>query len=98
MTKMSIGDAYWAASIPSLDVWPDISVAERSYRARVLGDIALRVAEEGMPTAAPGDERGRQFMPFAALKGYEEAVKNATRPDSGDRDDQGPEGAQCARG
>ena len=50
------------------------------YRKRVLDDIARRVAEEGVHTAVPGDDRGRQFMPFAALKGYDDIVRDSQEP------------------
>lgn len=69
-----------AAEIPSPDIWAGISADERAYRKRVLDDIARRVAEEGVHTAVPGDDRGRQFMPFAALKGYDEIVRDSQEP------------------
>lgn len=72
--------AIQAAGIPSPDIWAGISADERAYRKRVLGDIARRVAEEGVHTAAPGDDRGRQFMPFAALKGYDDIVRDSQEP------------------
>lgn len=69
-----------AAGIPSPDIWAGISADERAYRKRVLNDIARRVAEEGVHTAVPGDDRGRQFMPFAALKGYDDIVRDSQEP------------------
>lgn len=72
--------AIQAAGIPSPDIWAGISADERAYRKRVLDDIARRVAEEGVHTAVPGDDRGRQFMPFAALKGYDEIVRDSQEP------------------
>lgn len=42
--------------------------AEREYRSQVLDDIARRVVAEGVRHAAPSPDRGRQFLPFAALK------------------------------
>lgn len=71
---MSIGQARRAAQIPSVDVWSEISNDEREYRAQVLDDIVKRVAAEGAHYAMPGDDRGRQFMPFAALKGFDEVI------------------------
>lgn len=68
------------AGIPSPDIWAGISADERAYRKRVLDDIARRVAEEGVHTAVPGDDRGRQFMPFAALKGYDDIVRDSQKP------------------
>lgn len=72
--------AIQAAGIPSSDIWAGISADERAYRKRVLDDIARRVAEEGVHTAVPGDDRGRQFMPFAALKGYDDIVRDSQEP------------------
>ena len=72
--------AIQAAGIPSPDIWAGISTDERAYRKRVLDDIARRVAEEGVHTAVPGDDRGRQFMPFAALKGYDDIVRDSQEP------------------
>lgn len=69
-----------AARIPSPSIWAGISADERAYRKRVLDDIARRVAEEGVRTAVPGDDRGRQFMPFAALKGYDDIVRDSQEP------------------
>ena len=72
--------AIQATGIPSPDIWAGISADERAYRSRVLDDIARRVAEEGIHTAIPGDDRGRQFMPFAALKGYNDIVRDSQEP------------------
>ena len=72
--------AIQAAGIPSPDIWAGISADEHAYRSRVLDDIARRVAEEGIHTAIPGDDRGRQFMPFAALKGYDDIVRDSQEP------------------
>ena len=69
-----------AARIPSPDIWAGISADERAYRERVLNDIARRVAEEGIHAAVPGDDRGRQFIPFAALKGYDDIVRDSQEP------------------
>lgn len=72
--------AIQTSGIPSPDIWAGISADERAYRKRVLDDIARRVAEEGVHTAVPGDDRGRQFMPFAALKGYDDIVRDSQEP------------------
>lgn len=72
--------AIQAAGIPSPDIWAGISADERAYRKRVLDDITRRVAEEGVHTAVPSDDRGRQFMPFAALKGYDDIVRDSQEP------------------
>lgn len=80
---MSIGQARRAAQIPSVDVWSEISDDEREYRAQVLDDIAKRVAAEGAHYAMPGDDRGRQFMPFAALKGFDEVIAEGENQERG---------------
>ena len=79
-TRTALQAARRAAGIPSSDIWAGISADERAYRSRVLDDIARRVAEEGVHTAIPGDDRGRQFMPFAALKGYDDIVRDSQGP------------------
>lgn len=79
-TRTALQAARRAAEIPSPDIWAGISADERAYRSRVLDDIARRVAEEGIHTAIPGDDRGRQFMPFAALKGYDDIVRDSQEP------------------
>lgn len=78
--RAALQAAIQAAGIPSPDIWAGISADERAYRKRVLDDIARRVAEEGVHTAIPGDDRGRQFMPFAALKGYDDIVRDSQEP------------------
>ena len=80
---MSIDQARYAARVPSVDVWTGISDAEREYRAQVLNDIAKRVAAEGVRYAVPGDDRGRQFMPFAALKGFDEVIAEGENQEHG---------------
>ena len=79
-TRTANEAAIRAAGIPSPSIWAGISADERAYRKRVLDDIARRVAEEGIHTAIPGDDRGRQFMPFAALKGYDDIVRDSQEP------------------
>lgn len=79
-TRTAPQAAIQAARIPSPDIWAGISADERAYRERVLDDIARRVAEEGIHAAVPGDDRGRQFMPFAALKGYDDIVRDSQEP------------------
>lgn len=78
--RAALQAAIQAAGIPSPDIWAGISADERAYRKRVLNDIARRVAEEGVHTAVPSDDRGRQFMPFAALKGYDDIVRDSQEP------------------
>lgn len=78
--QAALEEAIRAAGIPSPSIWAGISADERAYRSRVLDDIARRVTEEGIHTAIPGDDRGRQFMPFAALKGYDDIVRDSQEP------------------
>lgn len=79
-TRTANETAIQAAGIPSPDIWADISADERAYRKRVLDDIARKITEEGVHTAVPGDDRGRQLMPFAALKGYDDIVRDSQKP------------------
>ena len=79
-TRTANETAIQAAGIPSPDIWSGISADERAYRKRVLNDIARRVAEAGVHTSVPGDDRGRQCMPFAALKGYDDIVRVPQEP------------------
>ena len=45
---------------------------EHAYRQSVLHDIERRIARYGEHKATPHADRARQFVPFAALKGYED--------------------------
>ncbi len=49
---------------------------EREYRAAVMDDLRRRIATSGAHAAKPHADRARQFMPFAALKGYHELAHN----------------------
>lgn len=48
---------------------------EREYRTNVLLTIEQKVETYGTHQAQPHDSRARQFMPFAALKGYADMVQ-----------------------
>lgn len=48
---------------------------EREYRTNVLLAIKQKVETYGTHQAQPHDSRARQFMPFAALKGYADMVQ-----------------------
>lgn len=50
---------------------------ELQHQVAVLKAIETRIAQDGVYTAKPHADRARQFMPFAALKGYEELVAKA---------------------
>lgn len=67
------------AALPTPDDWPDISDQERERRERVLWEISLRLMEDGPRRAKPSAERGRQFMPFAALRGFDEMIAEVER-------------------
>lgn len=49
-----------------------LSADERRYRESKLREIEERVRREGPHVARAHANRARQFMPFAALKGYHE--------------------------
>lgn len=51
------------------------SPQEKEYRANILAAIERNVEKYGSHTAQPHDNRARQFMPFAALKGYTDMVQ-----------------------
>lgn len=70
--------------LPSVDEWPDLDVLERERRACVLADIARHVREDGPRVAVPAADRGRQFLPFAALNGFDDMVAETER-DANDR-------------
>lgn len=61
-------------ALPSLNDWPDVTSSERAYREAKLREIERRIAADGPHAARAHALRARQFMPFAALKGYEELV------------------------
>ena len=61
--------------LPSASSWPDVSECERERRERVLRSIVQRIVENGPRHAVASPERGRQFIPFAALRGYDEMLE-----------------------
>lgn len=67
------------SALPTAESWPDIGSQERERRERILWEISLRIMEDGPRRAAPSPERGRQFIPFAALKGYDEMLAQTER-------------------
>lgn len=52
---------------------------ERDRRRAVLRDIAERTRQNGKHEARRHPGRARQFMPFSALKGFEELVREQER-------------------
>lgn len=51
------------------------SPQEKEYRANILAAIERNVEKHSSYTAQPHDNRARQFMPFAAIKGYTDMVQ-----------------------
>jgi predicted Fe-S protein YdhL (DUF1289 family) len=58
------------------DAWDE---AEGRHRAAVLAALAEREEREGAHVARAHPDRARQFMPFAALKGYRELIEQRER-------------------
>lgn len=56
-----------------------LAAAESERKAAELLDIKTRVERDGIHRAREHEDRARQFMPFAALKGYDELVHQANR-------------------
>jgi hypothetical protein len=55
--------------LPLASSWPDIGEREQERREAVLRGIVQRIVEDGPRRAMASPERGRQFIPFAALRG-----------------------------
>lgn len=53
--------------------------SERERRRLVLQEVEARLRETGPRQARPSPQRASQFMPFAALKGYDELIAEAER-------------------
>lgn len=53
----------------------NLSKEEKEHRQVVLWAIGEKVRNNGAHEACTHSERARQFMPFAALKGYEELIQ-----------------------
>ena len=64
-------------ALPNLDAWPDLDAFERERRAVILRDIEQRLSENGPRRPAIDPNRGRLFMPFAALEGYDQMIDQA---------------------
>lgn len=56
-----------------------LSPHERERRESILRDIERHVQQEGPHIARQNPNRARQFMPFAALKGYHELARERER-------------------
>lgn len=61
------------ALIDELLRMPD--AAEAEHRRLILEAIQRKLEQTGAHNTQPGAARARQFMPFAALKGYAEMVQ-----------------------
>ncbi|MCR5392198.1 MAG: hypothetical protein K6E65_02700 [Olsenella sp.] len=66
-------------SLPTAHSWPDASEGERERREKILRGIVQRIVEDGPRKAVASPERGRQFIPFAALRGYDEMIEETER-------------------
>lgn len=60
----------WKHLVPS-----NLLYEEKEYRRAVLEAIERSIQEKGEHVAHDHPERARQFMPFAALKGYEDLLE-----------------------
>ncbi len=54
-----------------------VSFEEAARRRAILSDIRANVEEHGPHQAMPDPRRATQFMPFAALTGFDEILKKA---------------------
>lgn len=72
----SIEQAYKLAGLPSINSWKGLSCEELDYRKYMLQQIANRVSKDGIRTCKTNASRAKQFMPYAALTGYESVVEN----------------------
>ena len=61
-------------AVPDVSVWDGLDPMERERRAWTLDQIRRRILEGGPRRATASPERGRLFMPFAALEGYGEML------------------------
>lgn len=68
------------------DFLEDVALDEAERRRRILRDIAAQMRQHGAHFAANSPKRATQFMPFAALTGFEElmAEKEADAAKSND--------------
>lgn len=65
--------------LPQLDCWQGLSAQEREYRSIKLLELERRIQTNGPHQAQAHPQRARQFMPFAALKGYHELAHSKER-------------------
>ena len=59
------------AAVPDVSAWEGLGLQELEHRAWTLDQIRRRIAENGPRRVMASPDRGRLFMPFAALEGYD---------------------------
>ena len=59
------------AAVPDVSAWEGLGPQELERRAWALDQIRRRIAEDGPRRVTASSDRGRLFMPFAALEGHE---------------------------
>ena len=64
------------ADVPDVSAWEGLGPQELERRAWTLDPIRRRIAEDGPRRATASSDQGRLFMPFAALEGYVEMIRN----------------------
>lgn len=57
------------------DLLKECPLNEKEHRALILDAIERKLARQGQRSAQAHHNRARQFMPFAALKGYADMVQ-----------------------
>ncbi|WP_270573710.1 hypothetical protein [Candidatus Collinsella stercoripullorum] len=72
MRKDEIEEALVA--VPDVSAWEGLGPQELERRAWTLDQIRRRIAEDGPRRVVTSSDRGRLFMPFAALEGYGEML------------------------
>ena len=70
----STAQAYKLADLPSISSWENLPYEEVNYRKYMLEQIAKRVSQQGVRTCKTCASRAKQFMPYAALTGYENVI------------------------
>ncbi len=68
--KIDFAQERWAVMKTS-----KLSKPEKDYRLATLRALERKYAKEGPHEARAHSDRARQFMPFAALKGYEKLIE-----------------------
>lgn len=66
-------------AVPDVSAWEGLDPMEREHREWVLDQIRRRIVEDGPRRAVASADRGRLFMPFAALEGYDALIGDVER-------------------